>query len=56
MLSNDLQVRNDTKQTCRRCLIKRIRIDEERERMAVSQQKYYASKKEKDPELVYCCL
>ena len=40
--------------TCRRRLIKRVRTDEERGCMAVSQQKYYATKKETDPGFVNC--
>ena len=51
-LSNDLMVENDGKKKCRCKLIKRKCTVEERERMAASQQKYYAIKKETDPELV----
>ena len=48
--SNEQNVSADQEtKKCRRRLLKRIRTSEERERMAVSQQKYYATKKETDP-------
>ena len=46
---SDLEV-NNGQSNCRQHLIKRKRTEEERERMAVSQKKYYAKKNETDPE------